>query len=178
VVFPVAGGEATLRDVVAEFKAAGPEFRRNVRVKLRSSYSHHYRAGMVRTLAFRSSNTKHQPIIDGIALVLRHAEGSLQTYPQGDTVPMAGIVEGDWLELAYRGEPATSRVLRTVYELCLFRALRERLRCKEIWVEGGDRWCNPDQNLPTDFDTRRTSYYRELSAPLDPPSSSSRYARR
>ena len=150
VVFPVAGGEATLREVVAEFKASGPEFRRNVQVKLRSSYSHHYRAGMVkllRTLAFRSNNTMHAPIIDGIAL---------------------GIVEGDWLELAYRGDPATSRVLRTVYELCLFRVLRERLRCKEIWVEGADRWRNPDQDLPADFDARRSSYYSELSVPLDP----------
>lgn len=171
VVFPVAGGEQTLREVVAESKASGPEFRRNVQVKLRASYSHHYRAGMVkllRTLVFRSNNTMHAPIIDGIALVLRHAEGSLQAYPQDETVPMVGIVEGDWLELAYRGEPATSRVLRTVYELCLFRALRERLRCKEIWVEGADRWRNPDQDLPADFDARRSSYYSELSAPLDP----------
>jgi hypothetical protein len=40
----------------------------------------------------------------------------------------------NWTELAYRGEPAGGRVVRTVYELCLFRVLRERLRCKEIWV--------------------------------------------
>lgn len=171
VVYPVAGGEQTLREVVAECKAAGPEFRRNVQVKLRSSYSHHYRVGMVkllRTLAFRSNNTNHQPIIDGIALVLRHSEGRLQSYPQDETVPMAGILEGDWLELAYRGEPATSRVVRTVYEVCLFRALRERLRCKEIWVKGADRWRNPDQDLPADFDTRRSHYYAELSRPVDP----------
>ena len=170
VVFPVADGEATLREVLAEFRAAGPEFRRNVQVKLRASYSHHYRAGMVKllaALAFRSSNTMHAPVIEGIALVLRHAEGGLQAYPQDETVPMAGIVEGDWQELAYRGEPATSRVLRTVYEVCLFRALRERLRCKEIWVEGADRWRNPDQDLPADFDARRTHYYAQLSKPLD-----------
>ena len=54
-------------------------------------------------------------------------------------MPVAGIVDGDRVDLAYRGEPANSRVLRTVYELCLFRALRERLRCKEIWAEGADR---------------------------------------
>ena len=32
VVFPVAGGAQTLREVVAEFRANGPEFRRNVQV--------------------------------------------------------------------------------------------------------------------------------------------------
>jgi hypothetical protein len=40
--FPVAGGEQTLRDVVAEFKASRPQFRKNVQVKLGGSYSHHY----------------------------------------------------------------------------------------------------------------------------------------
>ena len=53
-------------------------------------------------------------------------------------MPMAGIVEATGRRLAYRGEPATSRVLRTTYEVCLFRALREQPRCKEIWVEGAD----------------------------------------
>ena len=64
VVFPVAGGAQTLREVVAEFRANGPEFRRNVQVKLRSSYSNHYRGGMVKllqTLTFRSNNSTHQP---------------------------------------------------------------------------------------------------------------------
>jgi len=157
--------------VVAEARVASPEFRRNVQIKLRASYSHHYRAGMVkllRTLAFRSNNTAHAPIIAGIGLVLRHAESKLQAYPAGESVPLDGVVGGDWTELVYRGDPAASRVVRTVYEVCLFRALRERLRCKEIWVEGGDRWRNPDQDLPADFDTRRVAYYSELAAPLDP----------
>jgi hypothetical protein len=39
VVFPVAGGEQTLRDVVAEFKASSPRFRKNVQVKLRDRIS-------------------------------------------------------------------------------------------------------------------------------------------
>lgn len=150
---------------------AATEFRRNVQVKLRASYSHHYRAEMVkllRTLGFRSSNTAHAPILDGIALVLRHAESKLQAFPAGDTVPLTGIVTGDWVELAYRGDPGSSRVLRTVYELCLFRALREQLRCKEIWVEGADRWRNPDHDLPQDFDDRREHYYRELGIPHEP----------
>ena len=57
-------------------------------------------------------------------------------------------------------------MLRTVYELCLFRALRERLRCKEIWVEGADRWRNPEQDLPADFEDRRGVHYAKLAQPL------------
>jgi hypothetical protein len=171
VVFPVAGGEQTLRDVVAEFKASSPQFRKNVQVKLRGSYSHHHRRGLlklVQTLQFRSSNTMHAPIIDGIDLVRRYADSTAQTYRRSEQVPVRGVVSGDWLELLYRGEAATSRVQRSVYELCLFTALRERLRCKEIWVEGADKWRNPNADLPADFETRRLEHYRALAKPLDP----------
>lgn len=170
VVYPVAGGESTLKEVVAEYKASSPEFRRNVQVKLRASYSNHYRVGMIkllRTLRFRSNNDTHAPVIAGIALVLRHAEPRVQSYPLGESVPLDGIVEGDWVELAWRGVPGASRIVRTVYEVCLFKALRERLRCKEIWVEGADKFRNPEQDLPPDFVERRRQYYAELSKPLD-----------
>jgi TnpA family transposase len=171
VVFPVAGGEQALRDVVAEFKASSPQFRKNVQVKLRASYSNHYRRGLlklIQALQFRSNNTMHAPIIDGIELVRRYANSPAQTYRGDEQVPIRGVVAGDWLELLYRGEAATSRIQRSVYELCLFTALRERLRCKEIWVEGADKWRNPEADLPADFETRRVEHYRALSKPLDP----------
>ncbi len=38
------------------------------------------------------------------------------------------------------------------YEVATFRALREQLRCKEIWVAGGWRYRNPDEDLPKDFE--------------------------
>jgi hypothetical protein len=55
-----------------------------------------------------------------------------------------------------------------VYEVVTFQALREQLRCKEIWVVGADSWRNPDEDLPQDFDGRRIENYRELRKPLDP----------
>ena len=55
-----------------------------------------------------------------------------------------------------------------MYEACVFQALRERLRCKEIWVLGAHEWRNPDEDLPTDFETRRVEHYDKLHKPLDP----------
>lgn len=54
-----------------------------------------------------------------------------------------------------------------VYEVVTFQALREQLRCKEIWVVGADSWRNSDEDLPADF-PRRAENYRELRKPLDP----------
>jgi hypothetical protein len=44
------------------------------------------------------------------------------------------------------------------YEVVTFQALREHLRCKEIWITGADRWRNPDEDLPADFETRRAEH--------------------
>ncbi len=50
---------------------------------------------------------------------------------------------------------------------CVLRELRERLRCKEIWVVGADRYRNPDEDLPQDFDAKRESYYDDLGQPRE-----------
>ena len=55
-----------------------------------------------------------------------------------------------------------------VYEVVTFQALREHLRCKEIWIAGADRWRNPDEDLPADFEARRAEHYASLRKPLDP----------
>lgn len=60
------------------------------------------------------------------------------------------------------------RVTRIVCEVVTFQALREQLRCKEIWVVGADSWRNPDEDLPADFEQRRGQNYGELRKPLDP----------
>lgn len=60
-----------------------------------------------------------------------------------------------------------TRRTRTVYEACVFQALRERLRCKEIWVVGAYEWRNPDDDLPPDFAANRAEHYQMLHKPLD-----------
>ncbi|MEV7441350.1 hypothetical protein AB0O22_09400 [Streptomyces sp. NPDC091204] len=75
VVFPaVSGGEATLRELVHEFKTRGPVYRRTVQTTLKASYTNHYRRGLIRlldVLEFRSSNHTHRPVIEALALVAR-----------------------------------------------------------------------------------------------------------
>ncbi|MCA1698796.1 MAG: hypothetical protein LC790_07825 [Actinobacteria bacterium] len=58
--------------------------------------------------------------------------------------------------------------MRGVHEACVFQALRERLRCKEIWVVGAHEWRNPDEDLPADFEIHRAEHYDKLRKPLDP----------
>jgi hypothetical protein len=41
-------------------------------------------------------------------------------------------------------------------------------RRKEIWVAGADKWRNPAEDLPADFEDRRVEHYQALRKPLDP----------
>ncbi|MEN3308939.1 MAG: hypothetical protein V7603_5141 [Micromonosporaceae bacterium] len=173
VVYPVvAGGEQTLRELVHEFKTKGPVYRRTVQTTLKASYSNHYRRGLIElldVLEFRSNNATHRPVLDALDLIKRHAEARLTYYPAGETVPTHKGLLGDWTTLVFNDTgKGGRRVVRSVYEICTFQALRERLRCKEIWVVGADKWRNPDEDLPHDFEAHRAAHYAALRKPLDP----------
>jgi hypothetical protein len=150
---------AVLRDLVAEFKSSGPTYQRTVKATWRSSYTDHYRAGLIKLLSvleFRGNNTMHRPVWDAFELIGRFAGATLRYYPPEESVPVHRGLSGDWQELVYSTDQrGHRRVVRMVYEICTFQALRDQLRCKEIWVVGADEWRNPAQDLPIDFEERR-----------------------
>jgi len=170
VVFPVVD-EQTLRDLVAEGEATGPMYRHHLQSVIRGSYRSHYRRMLpivLGALTFRSNNQDHRPVLDALALVRRHLDSKLQCYPLEETVPLDGVVPIAWRDAVIeRDTRDRCRINRITYEICALQALRERLRCKEIWVEGADRYRNPDEDLPTDFEIRRDEYYAALGLPQD-----------
>jgi TnpA family transposase len=171
VVFPaVTGGEQTLRELVHEYKTKGPVYRRTVQTTLKASYTNHYRRGLIElldVLEFRSNNATHRPVLDALELVKRYADGRYTYYPAGEHVPTHKGVLGDWSTLVFKEVGGRRRVVRSVYEIGTFQALRDQLRCKEIWVVGAHEYRNPDQDLPADFEARRPEHYAALRQPLD-----------
>ena len=169
VVYPVVG-QKTLYELVAEFKAMGFDFEREVQETMRSSYGHHYRRMLLPVLdalCFQSNNTVHRPVIEALD-VLKANRDSRQQYYDADEVPLDGIVQKKWREIVVEPDKeGKNRINRINYEICVLRALRKRLRTKEIWVAGADRYRNPEHDLPADFATKRDSYYELLKAPKD-----------
>lgn len=169
VVFPAAGGANVLAAIVREHKASDG-FERRVHQVLRVSYLRHYRRmlpAVLGVLEFRSNNAVHRPVLDAVDW-LRRTSGSRRIIRPEDGVPLDGVVPPKWRELVVeKDDDGRSRINRVNYEICVLTALRERLRCKEIWVVGADRYRNPDDDLPQDFETRRADYYRELGRSED-----------
>src|SRR5271167_1837663 len=170
VVFPVAG-EQTLRDLVKEWKATGPTYRTTLRTVIRNSYSGHYRRmvpKVIQALEFRSNNEGHRPVIRALELLRRHADTKLRVFPADEDVPLDGVVSGLWRDAVIETDAqGRQRINRITYEICVLQALRVQLRCKEIWVVGANRYRNPDEDLPADFEVERVPYYAALKLPVE-----------
>ena len=170
VVFPAAGGAGVLAAIVREHKASGG-FERRVHTVLRASYLRHYRRmlpAVLGVLEFHSNNAVHRPVLDALDWLRRtHDDGRRIIRPHAG-VPLDGVIPAKWRDLILeKDDTGGVRINRINYEICVLTALRERLRCKEIWVAGSDRYRNPDEDLPQDFDARRADYYRELGRSED-----------
>ncbi|MEV7234622.1 Tn3 family transposase [Streptomyces sp. NPDC051020] len=167
--YPVVG-EKTLRDLVAEAKANEKVFKAKVRTTLRSSYSSYYRQTLpplLNTLGFKCNNTAYRPVMDAMKLLAKYADvdGKTRFYDAADEVPMDGVVRKDWREAVVDDK---GKVERIPYELCVLVALRDAIRRREIYIEGGRRWCNPEDDLPGDFEATRTVHYAAIRQPMDP----------
>jgi hypothetical protein len=168
VLFPLVG-EETFSALVRESRTAGPTFRRRIQTLIHRSYAHHYRRMLppiLDTLTFRSNNSQHRPVIEALEWLRAHREDSRNPIPCSE-VPIAGVVRPQLQKLLIEERADGEHIDRIDYEICVLQALRERLRCKEIWVEGADRYRNPDEDLPADFEARRDIYYIALGQPLD-----------
>ena len=171
VVFPVVG-EQTLRDLVKEWKATGPTYRTTLRTVIRNSYKGHYRRmvpQILQTLGIPLEQRAPPPGHPGPRSpeALRRAPNS-HLSRRGRRADRRHRARASGERRSSRKTPrGGQRINRITYEICVLEALREKLRCKEIWVVGANRYRNPDEDLPADFEAQRTPYYQALKLPLE-----------
>lgn len=163
VIYPVAGA-AKLKAVIEEDRAKGTLDRR-IQTVMRGSYASHYRRMLPRllsVLAFRSNNGTWRPILDALSLIARlNAEGRRTV---SAALAPEGSIPRKWQETVVDGR---GRMNVISFELCVLTQLRDRILSKEIWVDGADRYRNPDEDLPGDFAEKRDVYYAGLNLPED-----------
>lgn len=170
VVFPVVN-ENTLKALVKEFKNTGSKYRQKVYTVMRASYGTHYRRmvpEILDTLEFCSNNEVHRPVIKALELIKKYTGVASHYFADIEDIPIDGVIRPSVKEMVIeKDDKGQERTNRINYEIITLQALRDKLRCKEIWVNGADRYRNPDEDLPTDFEERREENYRALKQPLD-----------
>lgn len=137
-----------------------------IKKALQSSYRFHYRRmlpELLNNLEFRCTNAQYQPLMQALVLVKSQLEIKKPFFPEGMDIPLKGIVPSSWMPLVVENE----KVNRVAYEICVLKALREQLRCREIWVVGSRRYRDPEDDLPQDFEDRKADYYEDLGIPMD-----------
>ncbi|MCP4257475.1 MAG: Tn3 family transposase, partial [Planctomycetes bacterium] len=171
VIFP-AVGEKTIENIIREYKYSGSAYKLKVNIRMRASYRNHYRRmlpSILNALDFRSNNQEYRPIINAVKVLKKYLGSQLRFYPEDEDISTEGIIPAAWRELVYEVDgKGQQRINRIAYELCVFGALREKLRCKEVWTVGADSYRNPDEDLPADFKQNRISYYEKLGTPTEP----------
>lgn len=172
-IYPVVN-EQTLKEVVIEHESTGRNYRQKVYTVMRGSYGHHYRRmvpKLLEVLHFHSNNAVHRPVIQALELLKQYAEADTEQlyYPLNQQVVLEGVVKGNWLELVVERTPHRrhKRINRIYYEMCVLQSLREKLRVREVWVTGANRFRNPDNDLPADFEQEKPQYYQALGQPLE-----------
>jgi len=168
VLFP-AVGENTLEDLVKEFQAERPIYKEKLQVYIRNSYKNHYRQmvpPILASLKFRCNNVHHRPVIEALAYIISTKKSQRKILARD--VPINGIIPKSLqpLLIKYDEKRCDDIIDRISYEICVLQALRDGLRCREIWVEGAHKFRNPDNDVPQDFEVKRTAYYQSLNLPL------------
>ncbi|WP_139365719.1 hypothetical protein [Shouchella patagoniensis] len=163
--------EETAQNLLKELKYNKNVYREKVYYKMKRSYSLSYRTAiseLLSILEFRSNNLKHQPVIEALNLVKKYIGTRQKYFPINDDVPINEVIPQKFIKVVLekdtKGNP---RVNRINYEITVLQSLRDKLRCKEIWVVGADRYRNPDEDLPLDFEEKRQEYYEALGLSMD-----------
>ena len=166
IIYPTAGGEEAMQNILKEL-GSGPIYRIKVQNTMRASYVHHYRRMIpiiLEALEFCSNNTRYKPVIEAIELIKKYQDSTKKHYSSDDNVPIDGVVKREWMSFVIQD----NGINRANYELALLDSLRNRLRCKEIWVPCAFKYCNPDEDLPQDFSKKKVEYFDKLKADLNP----------
>ena len=156
-IFPIVGKDK-LAAIVKESQAKGALDRRIYKV-MRSSWANHYRRmlpSLLSVLEFRSNNTMWRPVLAALDWIRSKMDDGCRFVPVQD-VPIDEVIPARWRSSVIDDD---GRVNRIGFELCVLTLLRDRIRSKEIWVVGADRYRNPDDDLPKDFEIRRDAYLR------------------
>ncbi len=148
-------------------KIEKPSWAEDVFALMRGSWSSYYRPmlqTLLTTVEFASNNQHHRPLLKALDWISVQHGSKQRFHVKRDRIIINGVVPNKYRSAVVDAEGYLDR---HAYELCAVLTLRERLRSREIWVTGAERFKNPDDDIPDDFETERESYYKELGLSED-----------
>lgn len=109
VIFPKVE-EEIFKNLVAEFRANGPQLRLLRQQTMQPKFSRHYRRmlpALLENLQFRSDN-RFQPIIEALSVLRKHLASHQKYFPEA--VPIEGVVTPSWAQKVLEQVSGTKEV--------------------------------------------------------------------
>ena len=130
----------------------------------RSSFSHYYRkiiAPIIEVLDFDSGSEIE--LTNALKLIKQNLNSRSQYYPKYNIISLDQVVK-----LSHKNKVLNdqNRIRRIDFELCVMHKLRNKLRIREVWIEDGYKYRNPEKDLPQDFGTNKEKYFSLLDQPI------------
>ena len=101
-------------------------------------------------------------------LIKEYTSVSSRYFNNENEVPIDGVIKSAVKPMVMElDDKGLERINRINYEIVVLQALRDKLRCKEIWVTCANKYRNPDEDLPAEFEERREENYKALNKPLN-----------
>ena len=169
VIFPAAGGETILQNIVEEKDFEYNSYGRLVQRRMRSSYSHHYRRiakEIFDLIDFKTDSLESIPLMDAVEIIRSHRT-TTPCFPKNATIPVCGVVLPRWENFVFENSDP-NRIKKINYELAVLCTIREKLRYREVWVDGAYKYRNPGKDLPADFDSNPSKYFDILNITENP----------
>lgn len=165
-IFPIIGQDK-LKNIIDEYKKKGPKYQSLLHQQIRSSYASHYRRmiqPLLENVVFCSNNSEYQSILDALALIKKYFDSNKIYFPDDEDVPIDCLPD-KWKKRIV--DPVSGKIKRICYEVYILKKLADKIRCREIWIEGSFKHRNPDEDLPNNFEENKDVYFDDLSLPLD-----------
>lgn len=139
----------------------------SVRDKVIQSYSTHYRKKIFDIIDILSIKSTNKDLLTALLLIKKYQSSRREHYPLDENIPIDGLVTKKDLEfVCTTDENKNVLILRKDYEYAIFRTLRDKLKHKEVWIDGSFKYKDPATDVPSDFDNNRPYYYELLKQPL------------
>lgn len=165
-IFPIVGQDK-LKNIIDEYKKKGPKYQSLLHQQIRSSYATYYRRivqPLLDNIVFRSNNSEHQPILNALTLIKKYFDSNKTYFPDNEDIPIDCLPD-KWKKRIM--DPNSNKIKRICYEVYVLKKLADRIRCREIWIEGSFKHRNPDADLPKNFEENKEVYFDDLSLPLE-----------
>ena len=161
-------GERTFQQIIDEYKKK-PSYTKEHNISMKFSYGAHYRKmlpDLLEVIEFNTNNAAYQPILDAVTILKKYIDCKDQFFPENEHVPTEDAIHPDFKNFIYKKDKnGNKRINRVSYELGVLKVLTEKLSSKALWINHSDRYRNPDNDTPKDFDVKKTNYYQKLGLP-------------